>query len=110
MNGYQLTFVAFAALVIVTVGWSIWAIIGSTDLRLKPLWIVGSLFGFIGLGINWTTPDDLAFLFGVMVPAVTGFTVLATGQTIIKVGLPIVAVAALIRIHSARKNRGSARG
>ncbi|WP_066812419.1 hypothetical protein [Sphingomonas asaccharolytica] len=103
MNGYQLIVMAFASAVIVTILWAIWAIVRSSDLRLKPLWIAGSLFGFVGLGINWTKPDDLVLLFGVMVPAVTGFTVLITGQTIIKAGLPIVAVAALIKIHFTEK-------
>jgi len=103
MNAYQLIVLAFGSAVIVTILWAIWAIVRSSDLRFKPLWIAGSLFGFVGLGINWTKPDDLVFLFGVMVPAVTGFTVLATGQTIIKAGFPIVALAALIKIHSAGK-------
>lgn len=103
MNTDQLIVLAFASAVILTILWTIWAIVRSSDLRLKPLWIAGSLFGFVGLGINWTKPDDLALLFGVMVPAVTGFTVLATGQTIIKAGFPIVAVAALIKIYSAKK-------
>jgi membrane protein implicated in regulation of membrane protease activity len=62
------------------------------------------LFGFIGLGIDWTTPDDLILLIGVSIPVVNVFTVLATGQTIIKTGFPIIAVAALIKIGSTTSN------
>ena len=104
MNIYQLVVLAFALSAIALSLWAIWAIIRSPDLRFKPLWIMGSLFGFIGLSINWTTPDDLILLFGVSIPVVMIFTVLATGQTIIKTGFPIIAVAALIKIHSTKRD------
>jgi hypothetical protein len=110
MNLYQAVLVAFAILVVAMIIWAISAIIRSPALRLKPLWIAGSLFGFpIGLGIDWTTPNDLVWLFGITVPPITAFTVLATGQIIIKTGFPIGAIAALIAVRESAQ-RGDADG
>jgi hypothetical protein len=56
---------------------------------------VGSLFGFVGVGLNWTQPDDLILLFGVQIPPVVVFKVLATQFVIVKAQFPIVALVAL---------------
>ena len=109
MNAYQMIVLAFALLVSAIIFWAIWAITRSPSLRFKPLWIAGSLFGVpIGLGMNWTTPNDIVLLFGVSVPAVMVFTVVATGQIIIKTGFPIIAIAALIAVREAANGRDAA--
>lgn len=102
MNLYQILVLAFALFVTGITLWAIAAVVKSPDLRFKPLWIIGSLFGVVGLGINWTAPDDLTFLFGVWIPVVTVFKV-ATGEIIVKAGIPIIAVVALETVRSARR-------
>ena len=97
MNGSQIFVALFAILVAAISLCSIIAVIRSPALTLKPLWLTGCLFGFIGIGIDWTSPNDVIFLFGVTVPVVMVFKVVATGQIIVKTGFPIVSVVALIK-------------
>lgn len=99
MNGYQLSVVLFALIVLVISLWSIVAVVRSRDFRWKPVWVVGCLFGFVGLGIDWTHPNDLILLVGISAPVVIVFKVLTTGQVIIKTGFPVVSVVALAKAH-----------
>ena len=54
----------------------------------------------MGLGIDWSAPDDLILLFGVTIPVVMVFKVLVTGHVYVKTGFPIIAIVALIKIYS----------
>ena len=53
---------------------------------------MGSLFGFVGVGLNWTQPDDLILLFGVQIPPVVVFKVLATQFVIVKAQFSVAAL------------------
>ncbi|MGR6328563.1 hypothetical protein ACU5AX_05835 [Sphingomonas sp. XXL09] len=101
MNVYQIIVILFAALVIATSIGSILMIIRHALFKLKVLWIIGCLFGFIGLGINWTMPNDLILLFGISVPVVMVFKVMMTGQVIVKTGFPIVSLVAFVKASRA---------
>jgi len=79
--------------------WAIWGVAHSR-LRYKAAWIVGSLLGFVGFGLNWTSPNDLIFLVGVQIPPVLVFKVLATQVVIVKVQFPIVALVAVAKSSS----------
>ena len=79
--------------------WAILSIVKTPDLRLKPLWIFGSLFAFFGFTINWTAPGDLYFWFGVQIPFFSVFKFLGSGEWIAKVGFPIVAIVALAKFR-----------
>ena len=101
MNGSQVVVALFAIMVAALSLWSVILVIRSPALTLKPLWVIGCLFGFIGLGIDWTTPDDVILLLGITIPVVMVFKVVATGQIIVKTGFPIVSVVALIKARGA---------
>jgi hypothetical protein len=100
MSASQLVVLVFALFVAVLSLSSVVAIIRSPHMRAKPLWIIGSLFGFIGLGMSWTSSSDLFLLFGVTVPVVMIFKVLPAGPVIVKTGFPFVAAVALAKARS----------
>lgn len=107
MNGSQI-FVALFAVVVAAISlWSVIAVVRSRALKFKPLWVIGCLFGFIGFGIDWTTPDDVIILFGITLPVVMVFKVVATGQIIVKTGFPIISVIALVKARGAFPVNGS---
>jgi len=95
VNGYQLAVALFALLSSAVCLWAIVVILRSPHLRFKPLWLAGSLFGFAGLGIDWSHPDDLVLLYGIAIPVVMTFKVVATGQIIVRAYFPVVAAIAL---------------
>lgn len=107
MNGSQIFVLLFAILVATISFWSVIVVIRSPTLTLKPLWVIGCLFGFVGFGIDWTTPYDVIILFGITIPVVMVFKVVATGQVIVKTGFPIVSAVALISAHRAKPANGS---
>lgn len=101
MNVYQIVAALFAVLVIAISIGSIVVVVLSPVFNLKVLWVIGCLFGFVGLGINWTTPNDLILLFGISVPVVMVSKVLITGQVIVKTGFPIVSLEAFAKASRA---------
>jgi len=68
MNGLQIIMLLFSLIAVGVDVYAIVAIVRSPALKYKPLWIIGSLFGFLGLGINWTNPNDIVFEFGIQIP------------------------------------------
>lgn len=94
MTGYQLTVAFFGLISVATSGWAVWCVARS-KIRYKMAWIIGSLLGFVGFGINWTKPDDLIWLFGIQIPPIAIFEVLATQVVMVKAMFPIGAVFAL---------------
>jgi hypothetical protein len=95
VNGSQIAVVLFGLLSIAVCLWAVVVIIRSPRLRFKPLWLIGSLFGFAGLGLDWTRPDDLTLLFGISIPVVNVYELGATGPAIVKALFPVVAAIAL---------------
>lgn len=94
MTVFQILVSSFGLISLAVSGWAIWRVTKS-QMRYKAAWIIGSLFGFVGLGVNWTKPDDLIFLFGVQIPPVVISKVLATQFVLVKVTFPVVALVAL---------------
>lgn len=99
MNGYQVCVALFAAFVIAVSLWSIVVVVRSPAFRFKPLWIIGCLAGFVGLGLDWTYPGDLIILVGVTIPVVMVLKTV-TGHVLVKTGLPIVAAVALSKARA----------
>ena len=90
------------AALVVTV-WAIWSIVKTPDLQKKPLWIIGSLFAFVGFSINWTSPENLYFWIGVRIPFFSIFTFVGSGQWLVQIGCPIIAVVALMKTYQIRR-------
>ena len=100
MTIYQIIVLMFALFAIGIDVWAIVAIVRAPGVRYRPLWIVASLVGFIGLGIDWSQADDVYLLFGIMVPVVSVFAV--GGHLIVKTGFPIVAAVALVEMRRSK--------
>ena len=93
-------FVGLFAVVSASVsGFAIWRILRTHHLGYKPLWILGSLFGFAGFATNWTIPGDLFLEVEIQIPVVLILT-LPGGDTILKTLFPLGAVAALVTWRS----------
>ncbi len=90
-------FVALFAIVSigVTVA-AIWRVAKTPGLGYKPLWIIGSLFGFVGVATSWSAPGDLYLQFGIQIPVIL-ISAFPGGGTILTAMFPLVAVAVLIR-------------
>lgn len=95
MTVYQIIVVLFGVASVVVCGWAIIAICRSSVLRRKPLWIFGSLFGFAGLGINWTQPDDVFLEFGIQIPVWQVLYLTQTHEVVAKIMFPVIALIAL---------------
>lgn len=95
MNGSQLAVVLFGLFSAAICLWAVVVIIRSRRLRFKSLWLIGSVFGFAGLGLDWTAPDDLWFLIGVTIPVVTVFKMAAGGHVMVKAFFPVIGAIAL---------------
>lgn len=78
---------------------AILAIWKSPNLTFKPMWILGSLFGFFGLGIHWTTANDLTIEFGFSIPIIMVFWTFGGNQIWAHTMFPIIAVAALAKVR-----------
>ena len=75
--------------------WAVWRVAASPFMRYKLLWIVGSLIGFVGFSINWTSPGDLYMLFGVQFLPVFATRLPGSGELIVKTAFPVIAIVAL---------------
>ena len=102
MGALQIFMIVFSCASLFVTVWAVWSIVKTPDLQKKPLWIVGSLFSFVGFSINWTSPEDLFFWFGVQIPFFSVFTVVGSGQWLVKIGVPIIAVVALMLTYRNR--------
>ena len=95
MNAFQIIVLLFGLVSVGIAGWAIVAIYRSTVLKWKWLWIVGSLVGFVGLGINWTKPDDIFLEFGIQIPVWQVVYFAQSHEVTVKIMFPIIAVIAL---------------
>jgi membrane-bound ClpP family serine protease len=101
VNGSQIFVLVFAILVAALSIWAVVAVIRSPKMRHKPAYIIGSLIGFIGIGINWTAPDGLVFIFGISIPPISIRGSVATGQLLVRASFPLVALMALMIVYVA---------
>ncbi|MDZ7282094.1 hypothetical protein N4G62_08655 [Sphingomonas sanguinis] len=90
---------SFAVMVLGLSIWAIYAIVKDDGFQRKALWIFGSLLGLVGLGINWSKPDDVILLIGFTIPPVMVFKLLPAGPVLVKTGFPVVAVRALYKVY-----------
>ena len=81
-----------------------WRVAKAPDMRLKPLWIVGSLFGFVGFAVNGSAPNELIIQFGIQVPVVMATRLGADGPWLVKAPFPLIAVAALAVVRRPRSD------
>jgi hypothetical protein len=90
-------FVGLFAIVSIAAGVAaIWRVVKTPGLGYKPLWIAGSLFGFVGVATPWSAQGDLYLQFGIQIPVIL-ILAFPGGGTILKAMFPLVAAAALIR-------------
>lgn len=69
----------------------------SKYLKYKPVWIILSLCGLVGLGIYWSRPDDIFLQFGMQIPFIQVLYFIQARELAAKVMFPFVAIVALIR-------------
>jgi len=96
VNVYQMVMLLFGVAVITLDIWAMFHIAKSDQLRFKPLWMIGSLFGFFGLGINWTKPDDIFLQFGIQIPFLQVVLFPKTHEVAAKLMFPLIAAVALV--------------
>ena len=96
MNLIQGVILLFALLAITIDIWAIVHIVRTPDVHHRPLWIIGSLIGFIGFSIDWTQADDIYLTMGVTIPVV--WLSVVGGHFIVKTGFPIVGAVALVEV------------
>jgi hypothetical protein len=101
MNALQIVIVLFALLVSAIDVLAVIVIARSKVLKYKPVWIIFSLCGFVGLGINWSRPDDIFLQFGIQIPVIQVLYFIQARELAVKVMFPIVAIVALIREQTA---------
>jgi hypothetical protein len=100
MSFFQL-FVGLFGLACVAVSLlAVWRVARAPNMRLKLLWIAGSLFGFVGLAVDGSAPNALIVQFGLQVPVVMVSRVGLEGPWAVKALFPLIALAA---IASARR-------
>ncbi len=97
INSLQFAILAFGLVCISVSLTGVWAVRHAQHLRFKPLWYLASLFGFIGIGLNWTQPEDLVLLFGINGPVVNVYSPNGSGVWLVKVLFPVGAAFALWR-------------
>jgi len=103
MSGLRVFVGVFGLIALAVSLWAVWRTVKSPHMRYKPLWIVGSLLGFVGFSINWSSPGDLFMLVGIQIPAVIAFKVLGTGYWLVKTAFPLIAIVALVKSYTAQE-------
>lgn len=101
---YQAVFVAFTGLALLAAAVAIRVIIRSKVLTFKPLWIIGSMVGLVGLGIDWTRPADLFLQFGIQIPFIRYSELPNSGSILLKTLFPVIALVAIYRDRAGRSD------
>lgn len=104
MSGSQVFVGVFAVVSVVVSALAIWRIATATEATYKPLWIAGSLFGFLGFATSMSTPGDLYLQLGIQIPVLTILTSVG-GNIALKALFPIVAAVALVKFHRTNSPR-----
>lgn len=102
MSGLRVFVGSFGLIALAVSLWAVWRTVKSPQMRYKPLWIVGSLFGFAGFSMNWSSPGHLFMLVGIQIPVVIAFKVVGTGYVFVKTMFPLIAVVALVKSDTAQ--------
>jgi hypothetical protein len=102
MSGSQLFVAVFAILSLAISIWAVWRVARAPELRFKPLWIVGSLLGFVGFATDFGSAGDLYLTFGIQIP-VLRFWIIGGGHAVVHALFPVVAVIALVTVPARRQ-------
>ena len=106
MSGSQIFVLIFAILSVAVSAVAVWLAVKAPDLRFKPLWIIGSLFGFVGFATNFGSAGDLYLQVGVQIPVIS-VRWSGRGDTSVFALFPALAAATLAKLHSISKQAGS---
>ena len=106
MSGSQIFVVVFAMVSLAVSILAIWRVARASGVRYKPLWIVGSLFGFVGVATRFDTTDDLYLQFGIQIPVLMWMTF--SDGSILKALFPLVAAIALVKFRPSRMREAEA--
>ncbi|TMJ18670.1 MAG: hypothetical protein E6G92_02180 [Alphaproteobacteria bacterium] len=98
MSGFQLFAGIFAIVSIAASALAVWRVATAPGAKYKPLWIVGSLFGFVGFATTLNAPGDLYLQFGIQIPVLLIWRI-GGGGILLKTLFPLVAIVALVRFH-----------
>jgi len=99
MGGSQVFVVIFAVASAAVSVLAVWRVANASGVRYKPLWIAGSLFGFVGFATSFKPPGDLYLQFGIQIPVLMIWRI-GGGTVVLKALFPVVAAVALQRHHS----------
>lgn len=99
MSWTQVFLVIFSIASVVVSVYAIWCVSRASEVTYKPLWIIGSLFGFLGFATTFNSPGDLYLQVGIQIPVLSIFWV-GTGETVLKAMFPVVAIVAIVKCHS----------
>ena len=99
MNGSQVFVGIFAVISVIVSGFAVWRLATTSHVKYKPLWIVGSLFGFVGFATPFSTLGDLYLQLGIQIPVVWVLWS-GNGDTAVFALFPVLAVAALAKLHA----------
>jgi hypothetical protein len=105
MGGSQVFVGVFAIVSVAFSAAAIWRV-AMGRIGHKPLWIIGSAFGFVGVATDFGHSGDLYLQFGLQIPVVRMFWVLPAGGPVLKAMFPFIAVAALVKCHSSQTAPG----
>jgi hypothetical protein len=81
-------------------GYGVWASARAKSVRGKPLWIAGSLFGFVGVGPVFGLEGDSMFNFGIQIPVVAASW--GNGIFAMRAMVPIIVIVAIVKFDPAR--------
>lgn len=99
MGGVQVFVVIFAIVSLAVSVLAVWRVAIAPEARYKPLWIVGSLFGFFGFATSFNPPGDLYLEYGIQIPVLMTWMT-GGGDVVVKAMFPVVAAIALMTFHS----------
>ena len=125
MSGTQVFVAVFAVVSVALSALAIWRVARST-VSYKPLWIVGSVFGFVGVATDFGHSGDLYLQLGLQIPVVMALeysffdelfpcwkrmiSVQAGQRPILKAMFPFIAIAALVKCHSSPSAAAGSQG
>lgn len=96
MSGSQIFVVIFAIVSAAVTVLAIWRITKACEVRYKSLWVIGSLFEFVGFATSLGVPGDLYMQFGIQIPVLMMRTT-DTGALVLKALFPVMAAVALVK-------------
>lgn len=100
MSGSQIFVCIFAAVSVAVSGMAIWLVAKTPEVKYRPLWILGSLLGFVGFATDLRADTDLYLQFGIQIPVLMLWKTIGSDHVILKVLFPVVGAAALVKFHS----------